>query len=196
MKRWTIPFFTTAFLLLGQRSNGQTIEEPVSFRKNSIYFEFAGNGIKESINYDRLIHFKGAKFKNNIRIGLGANYSPSEDSLQWSAKALVSEFNFIFEKKKSRLLDCWELGIGFTYFVDPIKYTQDHLVKEKINCSEIIIRIGWRVQDPKTGIIFRAALTPMYGSDFFTDKKYTFGLWGGLSIGYSFNLRKSNKTNK
>lgn len=55
-----------------------------SLKKNAIYLELFGNGIKGSINYDRTINWKNLKFKNVARVGLGYDYSGAHDSLKWS----------------------------------------------------------------------------------------------------------------
>jgi hypothetical protein len=52
------------------------------------------------------------------------------------------------------------------------------------------VRIGYRIED-KNGLMIRVAFTPTFDREFYNESKYSFGLWGGASIGYSFNTKKN-----
>ncbi|MGZ4034022.1 MAG: hypothetical protein ACXVPU_08665 [Bacteroidia bacterium] len=183
MTKRVLLFFLITFLLNGHICSGHPVRDSVALRKNAFYYEFGGNGIKGSINYDRLITWKNAKFKNIFRVGLGYYGSSSDDSIKWVSKIIVSEINFILGKGK--YLGYWEIGVGYSYFIDPVKYYRDKVLSEKKNWSVNFIRIGYRMQ-AKNGVQCRIAFTPTYSRDFYKSNKYSFGLWGGVSLGYSF----------
>lgn len=148
-------------------------------KKNAIYIELFGNGIKGSFNYDRTIKWNQVKFSNIVRVGLGYDYSGSDDSLDWSAKVLVTEVNFLTNKIG---VGQFEFGLGYTYYLDPIPYYKDNVLMEKKEWSVNFLRLGYRIQ--RGHAIGRAAFIPSYSRQFWNEKKYALGFWAGISLGY------------
>jgi hypothetical protein len=109
------------------------------FSNNTVFFEGYGNGFYSSINYDRII-YRNNNFATSFRIG----YSQFQHGC-----LLPMEFNFL---EKGRINSCYcEFGIGYT----PLVMTVDDF-------TQLYLRIGFRYQQPKGGIFFRIAFTPLY----------------------------------
>jgi hypothetical protein len=140
------------------------------YSNNSIFFEGLGNGILGSINFDK-IFYREKDFATSFRIG----FSQMSDG-----GLLPLEVNFLWNVKPEALHS--ELGFGFTPNIwgnYKIKYG--------------IFRIGFRYQQPKGGLFFRAGLMAMYqfpfkDSDSWSGARTQEGFflpWIGLSIGYT-----------
>ena len=107
--------------------NGKTITSVKDIRKNSVYYEFLGNGLFfGSVNYDRLIPIT-KKIAIGLRGGLGI----------YEKVFFVGEFN-VLTGTSNHFFEC---GVG-TPFTD-IFFTP-------------MIRVGYRYQGPK-GLLVRAA---------------------------------------
>lgn len=133
-----------------------------NIRKNSVYFEFLGNGVVYSLNYDRIFPLS-EKLALTARIG-GSEYHGSEtDTLNFN---IIMGAGILYGVKKHY----FESGLvytGMTYFPDNL----------------ISVVAGYRFMGLK-GFVIR--VTPMYIYN--TEKGDTFGnsLWVGFSLGYSF----------
>jgi hypothetical protein len=154
------------FILSGAQLSAQdksdssgTLQE---IRKNSFYFEFLGNGVVYSLNYERIFPVK-RKLALFARVG-GNEYHPDEsDELS---------FNFLAEAGilVGGIKSFFETGLGYTHFTG----SPDRLA---------ILTTGYRYQGLR-GLVIR--VTPMYIYN--SEKGDTFGnsLWFGASIGYAF----------
>ena len=139
-----------------------------SFRKNTVYAEFCGNGINWSANYERQL---GNKPGLGMRAGLG--YASSTEEFRVSIPIAV---NYLFDISHQRSFI--ETGIGVTWAEDRIWKTG---FQPDFSGYEpgYFASIGYRHQAPY-GLMWRIAYTP-----FFT--KYRVGyLFLGLSAGWSF----------
>ncbi len=175
------PIILLSFILFSSALNAQT-EMPVDRPTQAIFFEAGGAGLSYSLNYDR--RFKGV---NGLGIRGGLSYiARTEDVKMFSAPV---QLNYLMGKK----VNFFELGVGFTYF-----YLDDYLycfdpndpycnsgetefllpVKTKGDVMATFT-IGFRHQ-PKDGIMYRLAITPVANSNGF------WPIYAGLSFGYSF----------
>ena len=154
------------------------------FSNNTVFFEGFGNGLYSSINFDRILYRDG-NFATSFRIG----YS------QYQTGGLVPmELNFL---GMGKITGCYsEFGIGYS-----------PLIGADYDMSIVSLRLGFRYQQPKGGLFFRAAFLPLYQ---FPNKDYRervainngvygnienssvtpnaegrFLPWFGLSIGYT-----------
>lgn len=154
-------FFFIATILASISMQGQK-----TFKKNTSYFEIAGNGVVLSLNYERQVGTKpGLGF--HIGIGLGGD---------GPAIPLGAKYLFGLGNQKSFI----ETGIGVTL-------AEQQLWDSKSNISSyrdpykaaFIPSIGYRHQT-KYGLMWRLNYTPVFS-------KYRNILgFGGFSIGWSF----------
>ncbi|MFY0626671.1 MAG: hypothetical protein JXR07_10260 [Reichenbachiella sp.] len=129
-----ILLFSLPFVTKGQESDTDPLPH------NSVYFEFLGNGILLSLNYERIIPIK-KDFYFNPRLGIG--YAPL---LGTDYISFPIELNFTYKKV--------EVGYGIT-LISPDE--------EKM----ILFRLGYRSINNK-GNLFRIGFTPVYFDGKFT----------------------------
>lgn len=202
----TIIFVCPLFLF------AQGIIIPTEIKRNSIYGEVFGQGLYNSISFDRLYHTE-RKVKTSLSAGI--TFLPLSYMV---AVATPVSYNYIFGQKNHHL----ELGLGFTpmYFRSKqIEATDSYSDKNGIIHNESFIghetdffsyftpKIGYRFQKPNGGLFFRATFSPAvaginkYGSlkggnyklndsysEYFSSAAF-FGSpvfpWAGVSIGWT-----------
>jgi len=176
-KFYSIPCFS---LLLTSFTASSQVNENFSRPSQSIFLEAGGAGLSYSFNYDRRL--KGEKGLG-FRGGLGY-ISRTEDFKMFSAPFQV---NYLLGKNSNFI----ELGVGATYFYldDYIYYNtpgftssgeSEFLLPVKTKGDVMFtMTFGFRHQ-PKEGIMYRLAITPVANRDGF------WPLFAGLSFGYSF----------
>lgn len=133
-----------------------------NIRKNSVYFEFLGNGVIYSVNYDRIFPLK-EKLALTGRIGVGEYHGRDTDTLNFN---IIGAAGILYGVHKHY----FETGLAYT----GMTYYPDNLIS---------LVFGYRFMGVK-GFVVR--LTPMYIYN--TEKGDTFGnsIWFGFSLGYSF----------
>ncbi len=156
---------------------------------NSIYAEFAGNGLIYSVNYDRL-------FSNAFGARIGFSYTAPE-MVSLITFPVMAYYLVGLGSGGSKL----EFGLGVAVMLQPDYQSMsfaaapdDHL---KGNALLGTATVGYRYQRADGGFIFRVGFTPFFGK--FTREKpfvpYTlpeyedvvrFVPWGGISVGYGF----------
>ena len=201
-------------LALSQDTN---IVAPI--KRNSIYIEYAGQGLYPSVSFDRLYRTE-KKMKTSFTGGL--TLIPIPDYFVFSVPA---SYNILFGKRKSKL----ELGIGLTamylregnipvsygYKDDNGVYHYEQFIGHEHNFFAYFTpKIGYRYQNPNGGLFLRATLTPhiagisSYGGvrgkngiKTNIDDSYTeyfsivaflgnrFLIRAGLSVGWTFNKK-------
>lgn len=184
-------------------------------KRNSIYVEYAGQGLYPSVSFDRLYRTE-KKMKTSFTGGL--TLIPIPDYFVFSVPA---SYNILFGKRKSKL----ELGIGVTamylregnitasygYKDNNGVYHYEQFVGHEHNFFAYFTpKIGYRYQNPTGGLFFRVTLTPhlagisSYGgvrgkngiktniddsyTEYFSSVAFmgnTFLLGGGVSIGWT-----------
>lgn len=154
--------------IVAQQIESSENNEAIKSPKNSIYVEFAGNGISYSLNYDYRI-------KEKIVARVGANYAPT---LVAPGVGVLTYGSYLFGKED----EFFELGAGLLYVFSE----EPALVPFVDNSGSIeggILTgtIGYRYQSAKRPVLFKASLTPFYS--FFADRMF---ISAGLSIGYTF----------
>ncbi|HEY0680001.1 MAG TPA: hypothetical protein VGD17_17070 [Chitinophagaceae bacterium] len=154
-----------AFLLMCS-----TVFAQNDFRKNDVYFEFLGNGILASINYERQL---GSTPGLGARIGIG-HFSGDE---QFRISIPVG-INYLIKLNNNRsFLDA---GIGATWSgAAGLKTSKQESLAGGRDYSEkiwsFIPSIGYR-RHTKGHFMWRASLTPVFN-------KYRTLPWVGISIG-------------
>ena len=167
-------FFLSPLILTAQTIENRT--KPAQ----AIFLEVGGAGLSYSFNYEHRLKGEGGL---GFRGGLGY-ISRVDDIKMFSAPFQV---NYLLGKKTNFI----EIGAGLTYF-----YLDDYLYCNYPGCppsdeSEFLLPVklkgdvmatftfGFRHQ-PKSGIMYRLAITPVANRDGF------WPLFAGLSFGYSF----------
>ena len=76
------------------------------------------------------------------------------------------------------------LELGYSYAIDPLYYSKSNNIKTKFQPGRPFSswRIGIRLQQPRGGVMYRFAFTPLNG--FYYGKR---SFWFGLSVGYTFH---------
>ncbi len=170
MKELCLLCFLVLQALLGY---GQTITA-----KNALYGELGGNGIYYSFNYDRILYQKNA-FALSGRIGFSMY---PRDQFTHFFPVLPLEVNALFGKSKHHL----EVGLGITphqeyrFRIDQTEGTIERAGRE-VNWFNTV-RLGYRYQKPKGGLLFRAGFTPIL----FDNNMFVPFAFGGISLGKSF----------
>jgi hypothetical protein len=133
-----------------------------SFRRNSFYLEFLGNGAYYSLNYDRAFPLKKSEV---LFLRIGGTTAPEKDS-EAIHPGIVTEIGILSGGERH----FFDAGLGYTRFLG----FPDRLV---------ILRGGYRFSGTN-GFLLRAAPMYIYNSE----KGDTFGncLYFGISFGYSF----------
>ena len=134
-------------------------------KRNSIYVEYAGQGLYPSVSFDRLYR-TDKKFKTSFTGGL--TLVPIPDYFVFS---IPISYNYLIGKRKSKL----ELGIGLTamylregnipasygYKDDNGVYHYEQFIGHEHNFFAYFTpKIGYRYQNPNGGLFLRATLTP------------------------------------
>ena len=176
--------FVILTLILGQSIlHGQVDTSLTKFKRNTIYLEAFGQGIINSLSFDRLYHID-RKVKTSICGGLMLDPS----NLRWG---IPISYNWLFGKKKSHL----ELGVGLTYWTEKWGGSSS----DRDTYIYFTPKIGYRFQRPNGGLFFRIAFTPPIGlihSAKWDNKIWYYNFenpidglifpWGGISLGYTF----------
>ncbi|AEA43464.1 hypothetical protein [Fluviicola taffensis] len=181
----------------------QETETPITTtplkNKHTIYAEVFGQGFSGSLNYDLLFNSE-KKWKRSLTVGIIA--VPRSFGFGDGAYiGLPVSYNWLFGNKRSHL----ELGIGLTTQIgEDYIFGSDQRRFSRIY-TYLTPKIGYRFQPYKTGIFFRATLTPHVslvntdfsvrngslttGSSFFNNFMnlgYRAFPWFGVSLGYTF----------
>jgi hypothetical protein len=201
-------------LLLPAFSFSQDIVNPPIVKRNTIYFEAFGQGLYNSLSFDRLYNVE-KKVKTSFSSGV--TIIPHPDLLVLGAPV---SFNALLGKKCHYL----ETGIGFTvlyirqnrisaseYFTDQggLVRTNDFIGYSDDFFSFFTPKIGYRFQKPGGGIFFRLSFTPPVAGinrigqvnstdnffcgeppymEYFTNAAFFDRLavpWGGISLGWT-----------
>ena len=140
-------------------------------KPNSIYFEFIGNGVLYSINYDRL-------FTEDISGRIGLMYLSKLDWIFFTIDDIVIvpvTLNYLIGNGSNK----FEIGAGIDY----LSVSGGSIFGLHANASESKVfgtaTIGYRYQQADGGFLFRIGFTPVFGEN---------GLQplGGLSLGFTF----------
>ena len=158
--------------VFGQEQTGRRLSsfEPGN-RAQSVYFELLGPGLTYSFNYD-------TRFQNTLnglggRAGLG--YISVEGNSVVSVPVMV---NYLLGKGGKY----FEMGLGATYIgFNSAESASDNEVLF-INDSQVFgtMVFGYRRQPVDGGFLFRAGLSPVFGSGNFIP------YYGYIAFGYSF----------
>jgi len=140
-----------------------------SFRKNTVYAEFGGNGIDWSANYERQL---GKKPSLGVRAGIG--YASSTEEFRISIPIGV---NYLFDISHQRSFI--ETGIGVTWAEENIWKTTFQGPSSTSYEPGYFASAGYRHQAPY-GLMWRIDYTP-----FFTKHRID-PVFIGLSAGWSF----------
>ena len=160
--RIQISVFIFIAFVMNLQSQESNIADKSFAGKNSLQFEFLGNGFLYSLNYERIL-INREKFKTTAQVG----YSMMGMGRQMFPLALTELISF----NKNHI----ELGIGYSY--------ADYLE------SRLTGRIGYRYQKPGGRLVFRIAFMPWY--EYYKDintnvVEQRIRPWGGLAAGYNF----------
>jgi hypothetical protein len=137
----------------------------------AVYAEIGGPGIA-SANYD--MRFSQNEDGLGGRIGVGG-FSFSDDfGGRASIFTVPVGVNYLLGKDGKNY---FEVGAGFTYIGGSAK---DEFSSENFSSSFGNLTIGYRLAPANGGFMFKAQITPLFGSGFFMP------YYGGLSFGYKF----------
>lgn len=140
-------------------------------RGRGVYAEIFGNGLLYSFNYDQ-------RFEKRLD-GLGYKVGLSFLSVEGTGAATFPfGLNYLLGKNGKY----FELGLGGTYVVG-FDNTNTFASSDDRNFGDGIagnMIIGYRSEPVDGGFLFRAALTPFFGSGTF------WPLYAGVSFGYAF----------
>jgi hypothetical protein len=132
---------------------------------NIVYFEWFGNGVLYSLNYERFI-------SNDISLRCGLSYfGGGIDGGQGSVLTLPFLANYMLNFGSSHM----QMGAGLTF----VAATSDYKgFTSDIACATALI--GYRYQPPDGGFMFEISFTPlmMFDNGLF--------LSGGIGIGEAF----------
>lgn len=176
-----IILFSISNLTFGQANPGQKNDDLP--KRNSFYLELGGQGLLNSLWYDRLFRVD-KKIKTSLSIGL--LIQSRREAGNYFTAGIPFAGNILLGRKSHHL----ELGIGFTSVVNS---RADFF-------SYLNPKFGYRFQRPKGGFFFRAGVIPMVyrfdntGSHYYNlssnyaDWPVTPIIWYQLSFG--FTLKK------
>jgi len=153
---------------------------------SSVYFEALGNGLLYSVNYDRLLtkSFGG-------RVGV-SYFAPDEIGVTTFP---VTAY-YLVGSGSSKL----ELGLGACMMLQDERQSFSFMssLDEEFKGSGVLgtAAVGYRHQHADGGFVFRAGLTPFFGTftrdisptyfETVTEDVFRVHLSGGLSAGYAF----------
>ena len=200
--------FILIVLIRPLTSNSQDIDTSKIFHRNTIYLEALGQGLYNSVSFDRLY-----KIDHKVKTSISAGLTIIPSSGLFVVATPIS-YNYLIGQNKHHL----ELGLGFTpMFIRSGNITASYSDGNSNNVtftgsqnmffSFFTPKIGYRYQRPEGGFFFRLTFTPpiaginIYGNtkgqgqsmsdsynEFFTSAAF-FGSpvfpWGGLSIGWT-----------
>lgn len=176
---------TFAILFLTLLVSGSALAQPVAC-PSSVYFEALGNGLLYSVNYDRLLtRSLGA------RVGV-SHFAPDEVSVTtfpMTAYCLVGSGNHKLE-----------LGLGACVMLqgDRQSFSFMSSLDEEFKGNGVLgtATLGYRHQHPEGGFVFRAGVTPFFGTferdisptfyETVTEDVFRVHLSGGMSAGVAF----------
>lgn len=204
-----------SILFLPYIGNSQEIKAITDYKKNSIYIEAFGQGMLNSICFDRILDSE-RKIKNTISGGL--SFWPGRGFI-WSGTNI--SYNFLTGQENNHL----EFGLGFSltseYYKTIVggKCFDDNgniisndptFIGTNFDCYTFLTpKIGYRFQRKNGGLQLRITFTPMvplinrfytsYNSYYSENPYYTYFKsyfypyykipvfpWAGASIGYTF----------
>ncbi len=149
-------------------------------KRNSFYLELGGQGLLNSLWYDRLYRVD-KKIKTSLSIGFMVQ--PRFEGANYFTAGIPIAGNILLGKKSHHL----ELGIGITVLANRNGYLFSYLNP----------KIGYRFQRPNGGFFFRAGIIPIvyrfdkYGSHYYdfttnyADWEITPIIWYSISFGYT-----------
>jgi hypothetical protein len=158
--------------------------------RNSLYGEFAGNGLIYSVNYDHLL-------SDVIGARIGVSYTAPE--LVSLTTFPVQAYYLIGLGSGSSKL---EFGLGVTVFLqrEYQSFSFAAAPDDQLKDNNVLgtATVGYRYQRADGGFIFRVGFTPFFGK--FSHEKdfgpfgpaaeyedvFRFVPWGGISFGYGF----------
>lgn len=160
-----------AFCFLISLSDGKAQE--VILSKNSIFFEFLGNGGLYSINYER-------SFSANLCGRIGFCSFLSVDFVGGETGGRITTIPVLITYFSGQKKSHFEIGGGMLFGKDNADQVSGAII-------DLTSFIGYRYQAPGKGILFRVGFTPFLSLDNeanYPDK----GLFlsGGISLGYHF----------
>ena len=148
----------------------QLTSQDIFKAKNTIYYEIGGTGYGlVSINYDRLFNLSE---KIKFTFGLGFSITNSinvggTESIGKNQFFIPLQGNFLFGKQRNK----FEFGFGMPLAIDSEKFG--------IVSNIYVLRLGYRFQPAKKGIMLRASLNPSIIA-------IIPQIMGALAIGYIF----------
>ena len=184
--------------LFSQESETPIPANPIK-NKHTVYAELFGQGFSGSLNYDLLFNSE-KKWKRSLTVGIIA----VPRSIGFGDGAYIGvpvSYNWLFGTKRSFL----ELGVGLTTQVGEGSSLESSQKRFSNIYTYFTPKLGYRFQPYKTGLFFRATLTPhvalvntnfsvrngnlMTGNSFFQNVMnlgYRAFPWFGVSLGYTF----------
>jgi hypothetical protein len=190
-----------SFLLLLCLPLAATAQDTVKIRKNAIYMELTDWGTTSSVSYDRVVRQAGPH-RWGLRAGLSVGAqtegtgSPFPSYRLWSYTAGATAY-YLRGAKNHHL----ELGLGYYWTQnDRLGGTRewetyptyqvplfDNVTVSTFNHHLVNLRVGYRYQRPKRGIMFRAGLTPL--TLFLSDTR-------GFGVGYTVEAFMKERLNR
>jgi hypothetical protein len=146
--------------------------------RNSVYVEIIGSGLVWSINYDNLVSNHVALRAGVGYLGLGTSSSGTNyQSVTASILTIPLTASYLFSSDGPPLSSHkFELGAGLTLVSISGSFSSFSTSGFGLIGTAIL---GYRYQPADGGVLFRADVTPWFGSGAFL-------IAGGLSIGYTF----------
>lgn len=142
-------------------------DDSLLLKKNAIYFEFAGNGLIFSVNYERLL-FQKRLMHLRARVGAGRFPGSHRGYLEWDGFfTLPVEINALIGKRNN----FFEAGIGNTFSSS----------KDGIEFSSL--RLGYRFEQEDGGFLVRLAPMLIY---IHQQNKNQLSPFFGISVGGTF----------
>ncbi len=140
-------------------------QEEAGTKKNTVYAELGGNAALYSINYDRLL-LKDV----SVRAGIGVFTLEDDLGLAVSITAIPVTGSYLLGNGPNKA----EVGLG-------ILIVSGKLDLGTISDSGVLGTgiLGYRHQKEAGGIMFKAAITPIFGHGEFL-------FWVGAGVGYTF----------
>ncbi len=167
-----IIFILFAYIIQGEVSAQSNSTEDIVTAPNAIFWEFAGQGIVLSANYDRML-FDTTPHNIAIRVGIGfwaeisySFFNGGETEVRESGVTIPVNASYLFGGNHK-----FELGLGFTY-APGITYSG-------FSDWMITALIGYRYQPIDGGFLIRAGVVPIFGDEeIFT--------YAGIGLGIAF----------
>ena len=161
---------------------------------NAVYIEAGGNTLIYSVNYDRIIPIS-TQFRLAPRVGFSYfPYTSKNNNRDYTNIRIPLELNLLWGKTQTSR-NFVEAGFGLSligliggYKTD----SQGNITSEIVNKNAKVgvIRLGYRYQKPKGGLMFRAGALIPVSQDEYSEQKMGddifYRIYGGLSLGYSF----------